>query len=92
MLLVYLLYIAKWKEVEANVICLQSSNRLLRIDNQRLKAERDAVNGVLIVESIESDTENQSKKRSREAALKATTNDTAESDIQDRIKRSRQEV
>ena len=66
----------------------------LRIDNKRLKSELKAVLGVSAGDATESDTEGQSKKRSRgEAGFEGTAGDTAKSDMEDGIKkRGRQET
>lgn len=65
---------------------------MLRIDKRKLQEELNAVNGVLVWDTIE-DTEIPSKKRGRELSTDAAAGNSAESDMEDRIrKRSRQYI
>jgi hypothetical protein len=78
----------KWRDLERTVVRFETTNQLLRIDNERLKSELKAVLGVSAGDATESDTEGQSKKRSRgEAGFEGTAGDTAESDMEDGIKK-----
>ncbi|CZR67362.1 uncharacterized protein PAC_17261 [Phialocephala subalpina] len=66
----------------------ETTNQLLRIDNERMKSELKAVRVASAGDAVESDTEGQSKKRSRgEAGFEGTAGDTAESDMEDGIKK-----
>jgi hypothetical protein len=58
----------KWRDLERAAIEAETTSQLLRIDNERLKSELKAVLGVSAGEATESDTEGQSRKRSREEA------------------------
>ena len=78
----------KWRDLEKAVIEAETANQLLRIDNERLRSELKAVLRVSAGDGTESDTEGQSKKRSRgEAGFEGTAGDTAESDMEDGIKK-----
>jgi len=82
----HLLDIEKWRDLERTAIRFESSNQRLRIENERLKEELDAVIGIPDGDT-ESDTGGRSKKRSRrEVTGGATTGDATESDTEGRSK------
>lgn len=62
----------------------ESSNQMLRIDNQRHEKELSAVVGIPDEDITESDMEGQSKKRSREASIRAIAGDITGSDTEGR--------
>ncbi|KAH6666150.1 hypothetical protein B0J14DRAFT_705635 [Halenospora varia] len=74
----------KWRDLETTVIRFEYSNQTLRVDNERLKEELNAVTGIPDGDT-ESDTGGPSKKRSRrDVTVQATSGDENESDTEGR--------